>query len=501
MRTPHSLTPSPSRGEGEPGLAAQEVLDDAVLRAEIPPDTRVLVAVSGGPDSVALLGTLRRLAGHGERRWSLRVGHVNHELRGAESDEDERFVRSLAAQLGLEVDVARVDTKLYAKQRRVTLEVAARELRARALGEMLDQWPGDVIATGHTQDDQAGTVLLRLLRGTGLGGLAGMRPRSGRIIRPFLGVRRDLILAALRLSGQTYRIDSSNLDMDFRRNRVREEVLPVLGQFQPRIVEVLSRTAGLLQVDYDYLLREAEAAISCLDVDRDGDEVSASMGPWRAVHPSLRRLTIRLLIERLLGDSTDLHEIHIAALCDAIESAQKPVLAGQLPHRLTLYLEGNRFALRRGLRPVPQPLAAARLKVPGSVDLEVGKLTVTLRTFLGEHEIEPLLTVCGPFNAVCDADRVGPTLAVRARQAGDRMRPVGAPGSRKLQDLMVDRHIPRPERDRLPVVESAGQIVWVPGLALDQRATVTPDTRRVLHLRFEPADWRSVLEFLSQVDL
>jgi len=478
--------------------APWQVLESTILQAGIPHGTRILVAVSGGPDSVALLETLHRVAYSPERRWSLRIGHVNHGLRSDESDEDERFVRTLAGERGLAVDAARVDTILFARQHRVSIEVAARELRARALREMLEAWPGDLIATGHTQDDQAGTMLLRLIRGTGLAGLAGMQPRTRNVIRPFLGVRSDLILQALRVSGQPHRVDSSNFDTRHRRNRLQQEVLPVLARIQPRTIEILGRTANLLRSDYDYLIREAEAALSCLNVKQDEDEVSAVLAVWRSLHPSLRRLCLRLLLERLLGETIDVHESHLALLCETLDRANVSSLLGQLPRGLALYVDNGRFSLRKGLRPAVVPVARATLEIPGSVLLEVGLLAARL---LDDHDhaaVQRMITVCGPLHAICDADQVDAALTVRVRKQGDRMRPLGAPGSRKLQDIMVDRRLPTAARELIPVVESAGDIIWVPGLALDQRASVTPDTTRFLHLTYEPDDWRSVIECLSR---
>jgi tRNA(Ile)-lysidine synthase len=449
---------------------------------------------------VALLETLHRLAHRPESNWSLRIGHVNHGLRADESDEDERFVRSLAAERGLAMDAAQVDTSHFARQHRVSIEVAARQLRARALRDMLATWPGELIATGHTQDDQAGTILLRLVRGTGLAGLAGMQARTGTVIRPFLTVRRHLILQALGDSGQQHRIDSSNFDTRHRRNRIQQEVVPVLARIQPRIVEVLGRTATLLGSDYDYLLREAEAALSRLDVKRDEDEVSAALPVWRSLHPSLRRLCLRLLLERLLGETTDVHERHLALLGESLAKADDFSLTGRLPRGLALYAENGRFSLRTGPRPAVAPVTRAILQVPGSVPLEVGTLSACLLHDLDQEEIQRMIIVCGPLHAICDADQVESSLTVRPRQPGDRMRPLGAPGSRKLQDIMVDRRIPAAARQLIPVVESARGIIWVPGLGLDRRVSVTPETTRVLHLTFEPSDGWSVLECLSRID-
>ncbi|MBV9279159.1 MAG: tRNA lysidine(34) synthetase TilS [Chloroflexi bacterium] len=467
----------------------QHILDDAVVQRNLPSGARILVAVSGGPDSVALLATLHRLSGHPDRRWSLRIGHVNHHLRGPEADEDEAFVRTLGRGWGLEVDVAHVETGDYAAAQHLSPETAARELRLAALLTMLASWPGDVIATGHTKDDQAETLLLRLLRGTGLAGLTAMSSRTPTFARPFLQVRHQEILAALREQQQPFRLDSSNLDPRYRRNRLRADVVPVLEEIQPRAVDLIARTAELLQIDRSYHIRETERAATHLDIAVDQGEISVLTGVWRCLHPALRRHTLRLLVSRLLGHLTDLHETHVAAVEAAVLSATPgTALVGRLPHELAVYLDDRRFALRRGPRPQPGPVGPVHLSGPGAVRLDVGTISAEPVIVDDPAELARLVTVCGPFHALCDAERLGWPLNIRARRPGDRMRPLGAPGSRKVQDIMVDRRIPDRRRDRVPVVEYDGRIIWLAGVALDGRAAIRPETGKALHLRFEPAD-------------
>lgn len=453
-------------------------------RAGVSAGARILVAVSGGPDSVALLSALRDLASDPDRHWRLRVGHVNHELRGEESETDAEFVLLLARRLGLEVEAVRVDTAAHAAQRRLTLEAAGRELRYAALDSMLERWPGDVIATGHTQDDQAETLLLRLLRGTGLIGLGAMRWRSGAIVRPLLDVRRETILAALQARGQGYRVDSSNLHVQHQRNRVREDVLPRLEAIQPRTVELVARTASLLQSDGEYLLREALEALQMLDLEETVDGVSASQGVWRAMHPALRSMTLRLLLGRLAGRLQDVEESHIARLEAMLGRPGITSLECQLPHGINAYVEGGRFLLRRGGRRAHTPAASVELHIPGRTEWTGGVLTATHLSASDLAVSARLLAVCGPLHALCDEDALGGRLIVRAWRPGDRMRPLGMNGSRKLQDIFGDRKIPRAHRGRIPVIENGGFIVWIPGVVLDERVAIRGWTSRAVHLAF-----------------
>jgi tRNA(Ile)-lysidine synthase len=323
-----------------------------------------------------------------------------------------------------------------------------------------------------------------------------MRARADQVVRPFLSVRHEATVRFLDDRRWPYRLDSSNLAADHRRNQIRTGVLPVLKHLQPQVVEVLARTASMAQDDFDYLQREALRIERSLDV-RDGAEaVGASLGAWQALHPALQRLTLRRLVERLLGRLVDLEEAHVCMMAETLRRASgSETLTGRLPHQLTLEVDGSRFLLRRGRVHSLQGLQPTCLGVPGRVQIEIGTLEASVWEVGDRAELRRAIEVCGPLHALCDAGSVGSTLTVRSRRPGDRMRPLGAPGSRRLQDLLIDRHIPRGARALLPVVENDRHIIWIPGVALDQRAAITPVTEQVLHLRLEPAPGWSVLEY------
>jgi tRNA(Ile)-lysidine synthase len=452
----------------------------AVSSLDLAPATRILVAVSGGPDSIALLDALVRCNDELGSPWSLRVGHVNHGMRGDESNKDEQFTREEAERRSLPIDIAHVDTGAHAREQGLSLEAAARHLRYDALRSMLRAWNGDVIATGHTLDDQAETVLMRLLRGSGIVGLGGMHERGQDIIRPFLTVDRETIMQALQEQGRGYRLDSSNLDVRHLRNRLRRDLMPVLRNIQPRTAEILGRTAARFQLDADYLRHSAEQALNALEVYRDRDEISASRPAWLALHPSLQRLTFRLLVESMLGSIADIEESHVLRSTDAIQHTQRDLL--HLPHSLTLTTDPDRFTLRRTQRDPTSALKPMGLPVPGRAILLTGEITAHLHDDWTPDEVARYIAVCGPLHALCDTDRLGSTLTVRSRRPGDRIRPFGLRGTRKIQDVLVDSKVPLSRRDTLPVVENGKHLVWIPGICLDDRVAITPETARVAHL-------------------
>jgi tRNA(Ile)-lysidine synthase len=464
-----------------PPSSNEDPLIKAVSALDIPIESRLLVAVSGGPDSVALLDSLHRITVSGRRAWTLRVGHVNHGLRGQESDGDEAFVRALAAQWGLSLDVQHVQTMAFAASHKLSTEAAARELRYRALEDMLTRWPGDFILTGHTQDDQAETLVLRLLRGTGVTGLAGIRARRGNIIRPFLDISRETVIQALQQRDLRYRVDSSNLDVRHARNRVRREVMPLLGRIQPRARETMARTAALLGNDAEYILQEAARAAALAVQDRTLDCVRLSSATILSLHPALRSHVVRHLLHEVAQGTVALVEGHMRFLSQRIERQELGVVAS-LPDELTAEIIPGSVVLRRGRIRQPSAPFDFPLPMPGTLQLPDGELRVAAHPMANPAELHRHIVVCGPWHALCDADRLGTDLHVRSRRPGDRIVPLGMSGSRKVQDVLVDARVPQVTRDGIPLIASEKHVVWIPGIMLDNRVAVGDTTAHVVHL-------------------
>jgi tRNA(Ile)-lysidine synthase len=312
-----------------------------------------------------------------------------------------------------------------------------------------------------------------------------MHSQSGDLRRPFLSIPHEAILRALQEMGQGYRLDSTNTDPRFMRNRIRRELIPLLTLLQPHAVRVIGRTASLLRQESEYLDAETDRALEHLDVRAGPEEVSASLAAWQALHPALRRRLLRRLIRIQSGDLRDIAERHVELLETTLSSASPSELKDRLPHGLQLWVGRRRFSLRFGTLAAPR-LASASFIVPGELELPGGRLTGEIQENVSAEEVERLLTVCGPFNALFDADLLGTELTVRARRPGDRMRPIGLGGSRKLQDILTDRHVPVAERDLLPVIQNDRHIVWIVGIVCDERTAVSSTSTRLARLRFTP---------------
>jgi tRNA(Ile)-lysidine synthase len=387
-----------------------------------------------------------------------KVAHLNHQIR-ADADEDEAFCRALADRLDVGFTAGRIDVPVRAREARRSLEVAGRNARRQFLNDVLRSSGADVVATAHTEDDQAETVLLRLLRGAGSRGLSGIAPRRDRRIRPVLGLTRRQLREELETRGERWREDTTNQDLTIRRNRVRHELLPYLSQhFNPSVRRALARTADIARAE-NVLLDRLAAAASTYLVERNGDEVVVDADGLRRLPEGLqRRVVLYAIVAR---------------------QARMPRLSDV--ERITARMEHFRgkvvLVLEHGL-PASRPRGFnLQLPVPGQVQTGAGWV-VEAQTF---DSPQPL--PAGRDVAQIDATAVVGGLSVRNRRPGDRLRPVGLGGSKKLQDVLVDRKVRRSERDAVPIVTDANDcIVWVAGHVLAEEFRVTERTKGVIIL-------------------
>jgi len=443
------------------------------------PADRIAIAISGGPDSVALTWLLHDLEQRGATRPIAGLIHVNHLLRGADADADEAFCRALADRLGVPCEVTQVDVAAAARESGRSIEATARDVRYAFFEEGADRIGATVVATGHTLDDQAETVLMRVLRGAGARGLSGIRPRLGRFIRPLIDCRKADLRRYLDERGEAFREDLSNVDLSIARNRVRHELMPVVRRVAPGADRALARLARLAADDEAWLTRAAienRVAVVLSDKGRVRELDAVELG---TLAPALSRRLIRELAAEITPAA--LTAQHLEAVVD-LAASDGPEGQVDLPgltvrrsgRTLLLTVAGpNGRADRRDRRPGGWASWPVRpLAVPGRVDLgEAGRVIVA--TLVEAASVGPTAGE-GADRAVLQAGAVTLPLAVRNRRPGDRFRPLGAPGRRKLQDLFVDRKVPRAQRDAVPVVVDAdGRIVWVAGVAMAEECRVT----------------------------
>ena len=456
----------------------------------------VLVAVSGGADSLALLYGLHAL--HSQLNCQLHVAHLNHCLR-PDADADADFVQQHAAHLELPYTIQTTDVSRLVKQWRLSVEAAARKARYQFYEEVSTQIGATKVALGHHQDDTAETVLMRLIRGSGSAGLKGITPiRECKFIRPLMGFTRQQIETFLASNGLVPRHDSTNTDTRYLRNRIRHELIPRLeSDYNPNIRAGLSRTADVLGAESEYLDTVAQEAFEVCRV-RDPDRVKAlatlesvvlDRTKFREFHIAVQRRVLRQSFFEMSGDTDDLYFTHCEAMLSLIEGeAPHAVLA--LPDRLRFrrvyqHLIFDVSINSRSPYPIEVERFAYPLAVPGKTF--IAALNTEIIAELGDIRSREVRTLPdGRFEAIFDYEKVKEVLplTVRNRRQGDRFQPYGMRGTKKIKDFMIDTKVPRDERDRIPMLVCGNTVLWVVGYTTSDPFKIHSGTRHYLYLRY-----------------
>lgn len=453
-----------------------------VVRDEdlIEPGDRVLVAVSGGIDSSLLLFLLDRIKS--DIPMTLGVAHVNHGLRGPESERDEAFVRDLADRLSLACHVLRADVRSYARDSGLSTQHAGRDIRYRFFDEVCDREGYRKIAIAHNRDDQVETFLLRVIKGTGLNGLTAIPIRRGRIIRPLLRTYRAEIEACARRFSVPFIEDSSNAKETYERNFVRLNIMPLMARINPRFREkVLLLLSDIVSVD---ALFEDEATEFLEEHGRLGErEGSVPVAPLRALHPETRFRVISRMLGRL--------EPRFIALREHVKLVEKSLFSLR-PNNEVALPHGMR--VRRAYGTLVFMKDAPETEVGDVFEIGPGRnrippLGIALDVSFPRERPETLragvTTPSATSVAFFDAGAV-PALSLRTFRNGDRFVPLGMTRSVKLKDYFMARKIPAPRRKRIPLLLSGSDIMWVVGERMDERYKVKQDTRSFLKVEVLP---------------
>ncbi len=487
LMTLHSLSKHEqmAKRQGYQELLEQRVLHFIQEHNLISGQLQLLVAVSGGPDSVCLLHILVRL--REKLNVKLHVAHLDHKLRGAESEADARYVSQLAHQLSISATTEARDVKDYQVRKRISLEEAAREVRYTFLAEVAKSVGTDRVAVGHTTDDHIETILMHLIRGTGTRGLRGLQPGSRwqssenrlMIIRPLLQVSRQETADYCHRYELKPRIDTSNLSLSPLRNRIRHQLLPILRSYNPRIAEALLRTARIAGDDLAFLDKESARLLGGI-AQKQGETVVLDKEGFLELPAGLKRHLLRRTIEELLGSLKDVEARHIEEIMAALS---KPVGKRlNLPGGLVFIIEYNRYLLTlESALQSPLPIIGNEfaLRIPGETLFPGWRVKATV---MKREEMEDK---DDNFTTYLNFDKVGNRVVVRCRQPGDRFQPLGMSQPKKLGEFMIDAKIPRAWRQRVPIVCSPQHILWVVGWRIDDRAKVTESTEQVLRLEFK----------------
>ena len=428
----------------------------------IPRGCGVLVGVSGGADSVALLLALNEIKA--ELGFGIFAAHLNHGIRGAEADGDAEYVRRLCGSMGVELYEEALDIPSIAADMGKTLEQAAREQRYAFFERASAKLGAERVAVAHHMEDQAESIMLHLIRGSGLKGLTGMKHMRGNIIRPFLDIHRSEIEAYLGERGVSYRTDSTNLGREACRNRLRLDVMPYIAEhINPSVTDALCSMAALLRMDEEYLAAEAERALNAA-----ATETGYNRAMIAALPLPLRSRAIRMAIERA-GVYSDIDRIHVEKVMELLSANTGASL--DLPH-IAAWISYDEICFgKRTERKDWETLFV----FPGKTSFEGG-------CFFAEYA-EGGIIIKDSAVGYMDADRLPEGIVLRPRREGDRFHPCGAPGSKKLKAVFIDRKIPRDMRE-LPGLFHGGEAIFMPGLGISDRVKITVDTRKTLRVEY-----------------
>ncbi|MXY28200.1 tRNA lysidine(34) synthetase TilS [Candidatus Poribacteria bacterium] len=463
----------------------------------IEPNETVLVAVSGGADSLALLYGLHAL--HTQLNCRFHVVHLNHCLR-PDADADADFVQQHASLLDLPCTVRRAEVPRLVKKWKLSVEAAGRKARYQFYDTVCTEVGATKVALGHHQDDTAETVLMNLIRGSGATGLTGIAPvRDLKIIRPLVGSTRQQIEAFLASIGVTPRHDATNTDKRYLRNRIRHELIPLLeNNYNPNIRTGLTRTADVLGAESEYLNTIALAAFeACRISDTDKAAVPNSIvlnrTKFREYHIALQRRVLRQSVTEMLGDMNDLYFVHYEAMLNLIEG-NAPNTAVALPHSLRFRRVYQHLVFERCTSAEPSPTGESNsfthsLVVPGKTLIMALKAEITAE--VGEVSSHETLTLPdGKLEAIFDYEKLrevfGDTLSlrVRNRREGDRFQPYGMQGRKKIKDFLIDAKVPRDTRDSMPLLVCGDQVLWLIGYTTCEPFKIKPSTQQYLYLRY-----------------
>ncbi|MCP4253151.1 MAG: tRNA lysidine(34) synthetase TilS [Candidatus Scalindua sp.] len=458
---------------------------------------RVLIGVSGGPDSVALLSLTYNTSRNNPPYSEIFIAHLNHSIRDRESDEDEQYVTALAEKYGAPLITEKRDIIEIARKRKISLEEAARDERYNFFESAAEKIGANVIAVGHNADDNAETILHRIIRGTGIIGVSGIRPKRKltpistiSLVRPLLFTWRKDITAYLEEENLSYRIDSTNIEKDKLRNRIRLELIPHLEEnYNAKIKKSLSMLGETALRNCDYLEAKVKALFEDVLVNRKSslETIALDINKLSESPQILQQMIIKEAIVRLDIPLKKLSNRNYKDILKTLNS-RKTSAINVIKQYLNVRREGNELYLSKNRYCAEETpvISETEIKVPGETEIVdmSGRVKTEIRVIENGFLEEFKLNKTNDEEAV-DYDKISMPLTVRTRKPGDRFQPIGSRGTKKIKDFFIDNKVPVMERDTVPIVTMNGQPVWIVGFRIDERIRVSRETTKLLMMTFE----------------
>ena len=452
---------------------------------------KILVGVSGGPDSISLLWFLLSLKK--EYNLSIYVAHLNHMLRGRESDEDAEFVKKAAIELKLAYKVEKCNINAYSKNYSLSIEEAAREYRYKFYSDSAKYFHASKIALGHSADDQGETVLMRMIRGCGLEGLKGIPAMRDNIIRPLIECTRDEIEHYCRKYQLKYRIDFTNKEPVYFRNKIRLELLPLLSrEYNENIKDHLLKLGNIASEVSEYLQKETDAAFRKVLIKEMADRIIINLEKLNDYPLAIKRNIIRESIQIIKGNLNDITFWHIHQIENMTnhQSGEKGI---DLPKGLKIKKRYNELIIFKKKQDADNQNDLFldweyKINIPGNAKIETLGMRVETK-ILDASSIEPLNFYKNQyrdrkFSEFVDLEKIRLPLKIRNWRFGDKFFPLNMNGSKKVKEFFIDRKIPKDRRNSIPIlVDNEGKIIWIIGFRLDNRVKIQSNTKKILFIK------------------
>ncbi|KXZ38902.1 tRNA(Ile)-lysidine synthase [Alkalithermobacter thermoalcaliphilus JW-YL-7 = DSM 7308] len=441
----------------------------------------VVVGLSGGPDSVCLLHILNEL----KREYDLKIyaAHLNHKIRGIEAQKDAIYCAKLCDDMNIHCFIRAIDVPKYCKENGYSIEEGARILRYNMFFEIKQKVGANKIAVAHNLNDQIETILMRVIRGTGLDGLKGIQhKRDDVIIRPLLDIKRDEIEKYCSENNLNPRIDQSNLEDVYTRNKIRLRLIPYIEEnFNPNLNESISRMVTLLKDDSDFLDKESEKVFNDICKKEDSQTIKINVNTFNGVHKAIKNRIIRKCINFVIGNIKGIEQKHIEDVLELIQN-QKTDLKINLPKGLIVYKKDEEIIFTD--KEIKHEQINYSYKVPKSGFIKIKELNMIVETkMLDKHEVE--LNKEDKYTKYFDFDKISGQLEIRNRKDGDKIKLLGLGGSKKLKDLFIDLKIPKDERGKIPILCDEKGIIWLVGYRMSEDYKIDKTTKKVLRVSIE----------------
>lgn len=437
---------------------------------------RIVIGVSGGPDSLCLLHVLKTISL--DEGYRLYAAHLNHQFRGKDADEDAAFVEELCKKWGIPVFIKVFDVPAYAEKTGLSPEEAGREIRYRLFDEVVEKVSADKIAVAQNLNDQAETILMRFMRGSGIEGLKGIEPVRDNIVRPLLEIDRRRIEKYCSLNELSPRIDKTNLEPVYNRNKIRLELIPYIEKnFNPNIIQSLVRFSNIVREENELLENEAYREFDVV-AEPENDRVVISIEKSKGLHIAQKRRIIRLAVEQLANSLNGFDFKHFESVVGLMEKSTGAAVI--LPHKLKAYVSYDKLILAKNIEKADKK-CYYKLKYDYNnvIETEDGQIIIQR---LKPEEIKNIPKERD--RVYIDGSRIKEELVLRNREPGDKFSPIGMKGSKKLKDYLIDEKVPREKRDGLKLIADGNEIIWIIGGRLSEKYKITDHSSNIVMIKY-----------------